>query len=92
MQDSPQVERENIEDDFSRVLLPVINKSSTSTKMLEFNPRQKVIMASGFAMTDRIKEALKQALPQHYPHPGDAPEAQPGEFVGHGAFSSMPWL
>jgi hypothetical protein len=38
VQDSPQVERENIEDDFSRVLLPVINKSSTSTKMLDFNP------------------------------------------------------
>ena len=36
-------------------------------------------------------EALEQALPQDYPHPGDAPEAQPGEFVGHGAFTVQPY-
>jgi len=31
-------------------------------------------------------EALEQPLRQHQPHPGDAPQAQPGEFVGHGTF------
>jgi hypothetical protein len=36
VQDSPKVERENIGDDFSRLLLPVLHKSSTLKKMLDF--------------------------------------------------------
>ena len=32
---------------------------------------------------------LQQALPQDFPHPGDAPGAQPGKFAGHGAFSRI---
>ncbi|MFH1969891.1 MAG: response regulator [Verrucomicrobiota bacterium] len=43
----------------------------TYKKMLEFNPRQKVIMASGFAATDRIKEALKLGVGQYIQKPYD---------------------
>ncbi|MBI2438003.1 MAG: response regulator [Lentisphaerae bacterium] len=43
----------------------------TYKKMLEFNPRQKVIMASGFAETDRLKEARKLGVRQHIQKPYD---------------------
>ncbi|MBI2440758.1 MAG: response regulator [Lentisphaerae bacterium] len=43
----------------------------TYRKMLEFNPRQKVIMASGFAETDRLKEALKLGVGQCIRKPYD---------------------
>ncbi|MBU4366718.1 MAG: response regulator [Verrucomicrobia bacterium] len=43
----------------------------TYKKMLEFNPRQKAIMVSGFAATDRIKEALKLGVGQYIQKPCD---------------------
>ncbi|MFH1476540.1 MAG: response regulator [Verrucomicrobiota bacterium] len=43
----------------------------TYKKMLEFNPRQKAIMVSGFAATDRIKEALKLGVGQYIQKPYD---------------------
>ena len=43
----------------------------TYKKMLEFNPRQKAIIASGFAATDRIKEALKLGVGQYIQKPYD---------------------
>ena len=43
----------------------------TYKKMLEFNPRQKAIMVSGFAATDRIKEALKMGVGQYIQKPYD---------------------
>jgi signal transduction histidine kinase/ActR/RegA family two-component response regulator len=43
----------------------------TYKKMLEFNPRQKAIMVSGFAATDRIKEALKLGAGQYIQKPYD---------------------
>lgn len=43
----------------------------TYRKILESNPRQKVIMASGFAKTDRIKEALKLGVGQYIQKPYD---------------------
>lgn len=43
----------------------------TYKKMLEFNPCQKAIMVSGFAVTDRIKEALKLGVGQYIQKPYD---------------------
>ena len=43
----------------------------TYKKMLEFNPRQKAIMVSGFAATDRINEALKLGVGQYIQKPYD---------------------
>ncbi|MCX6993380.1 MAG: response regulator [Kiritimatiellaeota bacterium] len=43
----------------------------TYKKMLELNPRQKVIMVSGFAVTDRIKEALTLGVGQYIQKPYD---------------------
>lgn len=43
----------------------------TYKKMLEFNPHQKAIMVSGFAVTDRIKEALKLGVGQYIQKPYD---------------------
>ncbi|MFA5043094.1 MAG: response regulator [Kiritimatiellia bacterium] len=43
----------------------------TYKKMLEFNPRQKAIIVSGFAATDRIKEALKLGAGQYIQKPYD---------------------
>ena len=43
----------------------------TYKKIREFNPRQKTIIASGFAATDRIKEALKLGVGQYLQKPYD---------------------
>ena len=37
--------------------------------MLDINPRQKAVLTSGFAATDRIKEALKLGAGQHLQKP-----------------------
>lgn len=43
----------------------------TYKKMLEINPRQKAIIVSGFAATDRIKEALKLGVGKYLQKPCD---------------------
>jgi hypothetical protein len=43
----------------------------TYKKILEINPRQKAIMFSGFAATERIKEALKLGVGQYIQKPYD---------------------
>lgn len=46
----------------------------TYKKMLEFNPRQKAVVVSGFALTDRTREAIRLGAGRHLQKPFEIEE------------------